>query len=37
LHDIVFSTLEKILASMGYTLEDILPDEPAETPATVAD
>jgi DNA-binding XRE family transcriptional regulator len=30
-HDVVFSTLEKILAAMGYTLEDILPDEPAET------
>jgi DNA-binding XRE family transcriptional regulator len=34
-HDVVFSTLEKILAAMGYTLEDILPDEPAET-ATAA-
>jgi transcriptional regulator with XRE-family HTH domain len=36
-HDVVFSTLEKILAAMGYTLEDILPDEPAETPATVTE
>jgi hypothetical protein len=34
---VVFSTLEKILAAMGYTLEDILPDEPAETPATVTE
>ena len=34
-HEVVFSTLEKILAAMGYTLEDILPDEPAGT-ATAA-
>jgi DNA-binding Xre family transcriptional regulator len=36
-HDVVFSTLEKILAAMGCTLEDILPDEPAETPARVTE
>ena len=35
-HEVVFSTLEKILAAMGYTLEDILPDEPAETATATA-
>ena len=32
-HAVSFPTLEKILAAMGYTLEDLLPAEPAESPA----
>jgi DNA-binding Xre family transcriptional regulator len=33
-HAVSFPTLEKILAAMGYTLEDILPDEPISSPPT---
>jgi DNA-binding Xre family transcriptional regulator len=32
-HAVSFPTLEKILAAMGYPPEDILPAEPAESPA----
>ena len=33
-HAVSFPTLEKILAAMGYTLADILPDEPSSSPPT---
>jgi XRE family transcriptional regulator, fatty acid utilization regulator len=33
-HAVSFPTLEKILAAMGYTLADILPDEPISSPPT---